>query len=212
MSHQSTPKTAAFRSLVQKAVTLHSDISTLAAAIFERDAIKARMGDCRDEAEARKHLADLMRAEETVIVKQVRDPHLQTELADLLNQTDEAFYAAQTEIKRITEDAPKEAVAAFHDLLIASQLDPEIRKVEQANPVVVNAIRPRALAGMLEDRIHEAWRAVTFSDQALGQRVETYQTALVWHDKALAAHAQVVEEDKRMVAACEAFRKVLAKG
>jgi hypothetical protein len=212
MSNQPTPKTAAFRSLVQKAVTLHSDISTLYVAIRERDAIKARMGDCRDEAEARKHLADLMRAEETVIVKQLRDPHLQTELVDLLTQTDEAFHTAQTEIKRITEDAPKEAVAAFHDLLIASQLDPEVRKVEQANPVVVHAIRPRALASKLEDRLHEAWRAVSFSDQALGGRVEAYQTALSWLDKALSAHAEVVEEDKRMVSACEAFRKVLAKG
>ncbi len=212
MSNQSTPKTAAFRSLVQKTGTLHAEISTLDAAIHDRDAIKARMADCGDEAEARKHLADLMRAEETVIIKQVRKPHLQADLVDLLTQTDEAFHLAHTEVKQITEDAPKDAVAAFHDLLIASQLDPEIRKVEQANPIVVNAIRPRALAGKLDDAIHEAWRTVSFSDQALDLRVDAFNTALAWLDKALAAHAEVVAEDKRMVAACEAFRKVLAKG
>jgi hypothetical protein len=211
MLNQSTPKTAAFRSLLQKVTTLHADICTLAAAIRDRDEIKAHMGECRDEAETRKHLGDLMRAEETVTIKQVREPRLQADLADLLTQTDDAFHLAHTEVKRITEEAPKEAVAAFQALLIASQLDPEVRKVEQANPVVVNAIRPRALAGMLEDRIHEAWRSVTFSDQAPGRRVEAYQTALAWHDKALAAHAEVIAEDKRMVAACEAFRKVLAK-
>lgn len=212
MTTISTPKTAAFRSLVQKTGTLHAEISTLDAAIRKRDEIKARMGECRDEAETRKHLGDLMRAEETVTIKQVREPRLQAELADLLTQTDDAFHLAHTEVKRITEEAPKEAVAAFHNMLIASQFDPEIRKVEQANPVVVNAIRPRALAGMLEDRIHEAWRAVTFSDQAPSRRVEAYQTALAWLDKALAAHAEVVAEDKRMTAACESFLKVLAKG
>ena len=61
MTHQPTPQIDSFRSIVQKAVTLHSEISTLDAAIRERDEIKARMGDCRDEAEARKHLATLMR-------------------------------------------------------------------------------------------------------------------------------------------------------
>jgi hypothetical protein len=86
MSNQSTPKTATFRSLVQKTGTLHAEISTLDAAIRDRDAIKARMADCGDEAEARKHLADLMRAEETVIIKQVRKPHLQADLVDLLTQ------------------------------------------------------------------------------------------------------------------------------
>jgi hypothetical protein len=212
MSNQSTPKTAAFRSLVQKTGTLHTEISTLDVAIRDRDAIKARMANCGDEAEARKHLADLMRAEETVIIKQVRKPHLQADLVDLLTQADEAFHLAHSEVKQITEDAPKDAVAAFHDLLIASQLDPEIRKVEQANPIVVNAIRPRALAGKLDDAIHEAWRAVSFSDQALDPQVDAFNTALAWLDKALAAHAEVVAEDKRMVAACEAFCKVLAKG
>jgi len=209
MTHQPTPQIDAFRSIVQKAVTLHSEISTLDAAIRERDEIKARMGDCRDEAEARKHLATLMRAEETVIVKQAREPRQQAELANLLTQTEEAFQAANTDLTRIIGDTPKQAMEAFSDLLRASQLDPEIRKVELANPVVVNAIRPRALASQQEDRMHEAWRAVASSTDSLVKRVEGFKNALAWFDKVLVAQVQIAEEDKRMVAACEAFRKVL---
>jgi len=209
MTHQPTPQIDAFRSIVQKAVTLHSEISTLDAAIRERDEIKARMGDCRDEAEARKHLATLMRAEETVIVKQAREPRQQAELANLLTQTEEAFQAANTDLTRIIGDTPKQAMEAFSDLLRASQLDPEIRKVELANPVVVNAIRPRALASQQEDRLHEAWRAVASSTDSLVKRVEGFKNALAWFDKVLVAQVQIAEEDKRMVAACEAFRKVL---
>ena len=209
MTHQPTPQIDSFRSIVQKAVTLHSEISTLDAAIRERDEIKARMGDCRDEAEARKHLATLMRAEETVIVKQAREPRQQAELANLLTQTEEAFQAANTDLTRIIGDTPKQAMAAFSDLLRASQLDPEIRKVELANPVVVNAIRPRALASQQEDRLHEAWRAVASSTDSLVKRVEGFKNALAWFDKVLVAQVQIAEEDKRMVAACEAFRKVL---
>ena len=210
MSNQSTPKIAAFRSLVQKAGTLHAEITTLDAAIRERDTIRARMCDCRDEAEARKHLGDLMRAEETVTIKQVREPRLQAELADLLTQTEEAFHAANTEITRIIEETPKQAVEAFRDLLHASQLDPENRKVEQAVPVVVNAIRPRALASLQEDRLHEAWRSVPSTTDPLAKRVEGFKSTLASFDKVLAAQVQIADEDKRMAAACEAFRKVLS--
>ncbi|MCX6877910.1 MAG: hypothetical protein NTW21_29465 [Verrucomicrobia bacterium] len=209
MTHQPTPQIDAFRTLVQKAGTLHADLSTLDGAICERDAIRARMGDCRNEAEARKLLGDLTRAEETVIVKQAREPRLQAELAAHLAETEDAFHAANTEITRLIEDTPKQAMEAFRDLLTASQLDPENRKVEQANPVVTKAIRPRALASQQEDRLHEAWRAVASSTDSLVKRVEGFKTSLAWFDKVLVAQVQIADEDKRMTAACQAFHKVL---
>jgi hypothetical protein len=212
MKHQSTPNTDAFRSLVHQAGALQTEISTLDAAIRERDAIRARMAECSDEAEARKHLGDLTRAEETVTVKEVRLPRQQAELAELLTRTEEAFHATHAEVEAIIMAAPKEAVAAFRDLLHAAQLDPEERKVEQANPVVVDAIRPHALAKLQEDTLHEAWRAVALSDAPLQKRVEGFKNSLAWFEKALVGHVEIAAEDKRMVAACEAFRKALAKG
>jgi hypothetical protein len=211
MSNHTIPKTAAFRSLVQKVGTLHAEISTLDTAIRERDAIRARIGDCRDESEARKHLGDLTRAEETVVIKQARLPRQQAELADLLTQTEEAYGEAHTEWRQIIEATPKQAAQAFRDLLHAAQLDPEVRKVELANPVVVEAIRPLALASKQHDLLHESWRETNIMSDAPDKRVAGFQNALRWLDKVEAAHAEVVAEDKRMVAACEAFRKVIAK-
>lgn len=212
MSNQSTPKTAAFRSLVQKTGTLHTEISTLDAAIRDRDAIKARMADCGDEAEARKHLADLMRAEETVTVKQARLPRQQSDLSTLVEETFDAFGEAHTEWSRIVEATPKQAERAFRELLHAAQLDPEVQKVEKANPFVVAAIRPLALASQQDDLLYEAWRAAAITSDATNKRVEGLQGALNWLDKVEAAYAGVVAEEERMVAACEAFRKVPAKG
>ena len=212
MSNHTIPKTAAFRSLVQKVGTLHAEISTLDAAIRERDAIRARIGDCIDEADARKHLGDLTRAEETVIIKQARLPRQQAELANLLNQTEEAYGEAHTEWYRIIEATPRQAAQAFRDLLHAAQLDPEHQKVEKANPVVVDAIRPLALASMQDDLLTEAWRAANITTDVAGKRVDGFQSAIKSLDKIQVAHAEVIAEDKRMVAACEAFRKVLAKG
>ena len=209
MTHQPTPQIDAFRSIVQKVGTLHADLSTLDAAIRERDAIRARMGDCRNEVEARKLLGDLTRAEETVIVKQAREPRLQAELAAHLEETEDAFHAANTAITRLIEDTPKQAMEAFRDLLTASQLAHDSRYIEQANAVVTKAIRPRALAGQQEDRLHEAWRAVASSTDSIAKRVEGFKSALVSFDKVLAAQVQIADEDKRMAAACEAFRKGL---
>ena len=210
MTHQPTPQIDALRTLVQKAGTLHADLSNLDAAIRERDAIRARMGDCRNEAEARKLLGDLTRTEETVIVKQAREPRLQAELAAHLAETEDAFHAANTEITRLIENTPKQAMEAFRDMLTASQLDHDSRNIEQANAVVTKAIRPRALSAQQEDRLHEAWRAVASSTDPLAKRVEGFKAALVLFDKVLAAHVQIADEDKRMAAACEAFRKVFA--
>jgi hypothetical protein len=212
MTQQSTPKTAAFRSLVQKLGTLHAEISTLDTAISERDAIRARIGDCQDEAEARKHLGDLNRAEETVTIKQARLPRQQAELAALLHETHEAYGEAHTEWYRIIESTPKEAAPAFRDLLHAAQFDPEQQKVEKANPVVVDAIRPLVLASKQDDLLGEAWRAANLTTDVPAKRVAGMQDAIQWLDKIQVAHVEVIAEDKRMVAACEAFRKVLAKG
>lgn len=212
MSNQSTPKTVALRSLVQKLGTLHTEISTLDTALRERDAIRARIGDCQDEAEARKHLGDLTRAEETVIIKQARLPRQQAELAALIDETLEGFNAANEEWRKIIEATPTQSAQAFRDLLHAAQLDPEVRKVELANPVVVDAIRPLALGSKQDDLRNEAWRAANLTSDAPSQRVAGLQAAIKWLDKVQAAHAEVVAEDKRMIAACEAFRKVLAKG
>jgi hypothetical protein len=111
MTTLTTPKTAAFRSRLAKAEALHTEICTLDTAIRDRDATRTRMADCCEEAEARKHLGDLMRAEETVTIKQVRDPRLQADLADLLTQTEAAHAESHAEVAAIARCAPKDALA-----------------------------------------------------------------------------------------------------
>ncbi len=105
--------------------------------------------------------------------------------------------------------ARRAAIQSVRLFLCSLIRNPEIRKVELANPVVVNAIRPRALASQQEDRLHEAWRAVASSTDSLVKRVEGFKNALARFDKVLVAQVQIAEEDKRMTAACEAFRNVL---
>jgi hypothetical protein len=154
---------------------------------------------------------DLTRAEETVIISRSASRDFQAELAAVVAQTDEEFHAALGEVNRIIRRGAKRGSGRIWRPPPGRATDPEKRKVEQANPVVVEAIRPHALAKLQEDTVHEAWRAVTLSDQPLGK--QSKPSGPPWHgfDKALAAHAEIVAEDKRMVAACDAFLKVFTK-
>ena len=76
------------------------------------------------------------------------------------------------------QGAPKQAAQAFRDLLHAAQLDSEVRKVELANPVVVDAIRPMALASKQDDLLYEAWRAASIASDDADRRVPGFQDAL----------------------------------
>ncbi|MEI7911421.1 MAG: hypothetical protein WCK77_17445 [Verrucomicrobiota bacterium] len=212
MTHQPTPKTAAFRSLVQQACTLNAEIATLDAAIRALDAIKARMGDCRDEADARKLLSELTRAEETVTIKRIREPRLKADLTELLTTAEDAFHPAHAEAGAIAAQTPKQAVSSFRDLLMVVQLDNEHAKTEKANEGAARAIKPLALARSQEDNLDSAWRAVALAGDSLDKRVEGLTTALTLLDKVLSGQGQIAAEANLLSAACEAFRKVFAKG
>ncbi len=142
---------------------------------------------------------------------QSRDPRLQAELAGLLAETESAFLESHTEVTAIVRDAPKSSLTAFLDMLRAAQFDPDKQSLEKATLIVAESIRPNELAKLQEDKLSEAWRVMSLFNAPLSKRVEGFQTALEWHEKALAAHVEIAAEDKRMTAACEAFRKVLAK-
>lgn len=208
MSKQTSPKLESFRALVQQAASIHTDISTYEAAIRDRDAIRQRMADSADEAEAHKHLDDLTRVEQSITVKKVRLPRQKGSLADILSQTTEAFLAAHPEVEALVMAASKDATAAFRHLLHAVQLDTGKRDLERANPVVIAAIRTHALAMRQEDILAEAWRAGSISIDSPPKWIERFQVALACLDKALAAHADIVAEDKRLASACAAFLEV----
>jgi len=209
MANQTTLKIDAFRSTVQQAGTLHADLSTLDAAIRERDAIRARMGDCRNEAEARKLLGDLTRAEETVIVKQAREPRLRADISGLLSGSVEICIAAFTEAKDLVTRATDTAVAGLADTLRSVQQEPEDSKTDRATNLAAQACRTRTMAVAQHDALDAAWPGSWLQSEALEKQVGAAKSAIAALDATLAALPQIEAEAKRMAAACEAFRKVL---
>ena len=209
MSNQSTPKIDSFRSIVLKAATLHAELSTLDTAIRDLDAIKTRMGDCRDEAEARKLLADLTRAEEAVTIKRIREPRLKADIDQAFTGAVEICIDAFTEADKLLTAATAESVAAFAELLRSTQPEPDAPKTEGATGLAVKAVRPNVMAMQQREALDGIWPGSSLDSDSPDLRFRGAKDALAVLDKTLANLPQIAAEAKRLTAACEAFRKVL---
>ncbi len=211
MSNQPTPKLDSFRTLVQQAQAIHAELSTLDAATRDRDAIKARMGDCRDDDEARKLLGELAKAEEVVTIKSIRAPRLQADLLALLTEAEKACNAAHSEASRALAGLPRDAAEHFHRLLREVQSETERDRRRQATEQVILGVSPLAMSDRQRTNLSAARRSVELTSELPVKRLEGLQSALTHLDRAHAAQADITDEATRLVAACDAFLKVFTK-
>lgn len=211
MKDQSTPKLDAFRSLVHQVESLHAELSTLETATSDRDAIKARIGACDDEAEARKLLGDLTRAEEAVTLKSIREPRLRDDLLAALKEAKHVFHAAQGEVGRLLTNLPDQAVSFFRQLLTSIQPGCKEVEVMKLNEKTIETIAPMDLLQRQKDKLYSAWREVEIVADNAPARVKGMRNALTLLDKVVAAQVEIATESKRLSAACTAFRKAYAK-
>ena len=211
MKDQSTPKLDVFRSLLAQAESLNEELSSLDAATRDRDAIKTRMGDCRDEDEARTLLGELAKAEEVVTIKSIRAPRLRADLVEVLTEAEKACNAARHEVSRTLTGLPRDAAAAFRKLICDVQGEAERVRSRQATEQVARGVSPLAMAEVQQGNLSSANRSVGLSSETPEKRLEGLQGALRHLDRANAAQDQILAESKRLVSACEAFLKVFTQ-
>lgn len=212
MDDHTTAKLNAFRSLVQKAGALHTELATLDTAIGDLDSIKARITDCRDEAEAHQLIAAMRRAEETVTVKRLRESRLRDELAAIVKEAEFTYFEVMTGIDAVLNDLAAAAIQPFGDLLRSLQPEEVNPKWDDANKVTLASLSPAVLVQDLLKMLREAWLSVGVVTEDPYGPAKGIRAALEITDALLARLAEVHNELKRHAAACEAFRKVLAKG
>lgn len=211
MNDQSTPKLDVFRSLLAQAESLNEELSSLDAATRDRDAIKTRMGDCRDEDEARALLGELAKAEEIVTIKRIRAPRLQADLLTLLTEAEKACNAARHEVSRTLTGLPRDAADSFRQLIREVQGESERDRRSQASDQVALGVSPLAKAESQQGKLSSANRSVGLNSEAPEKRLEGLQTALRHLDQAAATQDEILSEAKRLVSACEAFLKVFTR-
>lgn len=212
MDDHTTAKLNAFRSLAQQAGALHSELATLDDAVRDLDAIKARISDCRDEAEARQIVADLKRAEETVTVKRLRESRLRDELATKVKEAELTYFDVMTGIDAALNDLAWAAIQPFRDLLQSLQPEEDNPKRDDANKVALAALAPAVHVEDLTKLLRDAWRAIGVVTGDPYGPAKGIATALEITESLLSRIPEVHNERKRHAGACEAFRKALAKG
>ena len=211
MSKTPTPKLDVFRSLLAQAESLNEELLSHDDATRDRDAIKTRMGDCRDEDEARALLGELAKAEEVVTIKRIRAPRLQADLLTLLAEAEKACNAARHEVSRTLTDLPREAADSFRQLIREVQGEGERGRRSQATDQVALGVSPLAKAESQQGKLSSANRSVGLNSEAPEKRLEGLQTALRHLDQAAATQDEILSEAKRLVSACEAFLKVFTQ-
>jgi hypothetical protein len=212
MSDHSTPKLDAFRSLVQQVEALFAELSSLDTATRHRDAIKERISNCGDEAEARKLLGELTEAEENVTVKQIRQPRLQSDLAELLTTAERACNAAHNEATRGLVEIRQEAATAFGELLDLAQCETERRRVLRPNEDTIQALKAPTLAERLQRTLQPVHCSVGMTSVPVADRVTALRSALSVLDRGHTTKLDVAAEAARLSTACGAFQKAYTKG
>ena len=211
MSNQSTPKFDTFRALVSQAETLHAELSTLNQAAKQLEGIKTRIGDCRDEDEARQLLSEMRDAEEVVVIKQIRGKRITADLETVLADAENARQAAQSEAGAVLRHAPLEVVSAVKELVAACRHESRKPRDPRSLDDVIHTFVPMALIERLDGQLHSAIRLYYQDTEPFSGKLDMLKQAVAYLQRVHDGRAELAAESSRLVAACAAFRKSYAK-
>ncbi len=207
MSTPASPKFESFRALVSHAETLQAELSTLSEATANLEEVKARMGDCLDEDEARQLLAEMRQAEEVVVIKQIRGKRLTADLESTIADAEIARRAAQTEAAGILRHAPHKVVAAIQEMIESCQHEKGEIRDPRALGDVIQSLVPMVVARQLDEHLHSSTRLYYQDTDPLPKKVELLKQAAARLQRLHDRRDELAAESARLAAACAAFRK-----
>jgi hypothetical protein len=211
MQNQPTPEFDTLRSLVSQTETLHAELSTLTAATQHLEQIKTRMGDCRDEDEARQLLSEMRNAEEAVVIKQIRGKRIAADLETILAGAETARQAAQSEAGAFLRHAPQEVASAIKDLVETCRHESRKPRDPRSLDDVIHTLVPMAVANRLEEYLRSSIRLYCQEADPISRKLEVLQQSVSYLHRLHDGRDELTAETARIVAACAAFRKSYAK-
>ncbi len=211
MQNQPTPEFDTLRSLVSQAETLHAELSTLTAATQQLEQIKTRMGDCRDEDEARQLLSEMRNAEEAVVIKQIRGKRITADLEYVIAGAETARQAAQSEAGAVLHHAPQEVANAIKDLVETCRHESRKPRDPRSLDDVIHTLVPMAVANRLEEYLRSSSRLYCQETDPISRKLEVLQQSVAYLQHLHDGRDELTAETARVVAACAAFRKAYAR-
>ena len=211
MTTHTTPQFDSFRALVSHAETLHAELSTLNEATKQLENIKTRIGNCRDEDEARQLLSEMRNAEEAVVIKQIRGKRLTSDLQSLLANAEKARQAAQSEAGAVLRQAPQQVVHAVKELVECCRHESRKPRDPRSLDDVIHTLVPMAVANRLEESLRSSSRLYCQENDPVSRKLEVLQQSGTYLQHFHDGRDELSAESARLVAACAAFRKAYNK-
>jgi hypothetical protein len=211
MNSITAPQFEAFRALVSHAETLHAELSTLNEATRQLEDIKTRIGNCRDEDEARQLLSEMRNAEELVVIKQIRGKRLTADLESVIADAETARQAAQSEAGALLRQAPLGVVSAVEDLVETCRHESRKPRDPRSLDDVIQIFLPMPVANRLDECIRSSSRLYCQDNDPISRKLEVLQQSIAYLQRFHDGRDELAAESARLVAACAAFRKAYAK-
>jgi hypothetical protein len=211
MTTHTTPQFDSFSALVSNAETLHAELSTLTAATQQLEQIKTRMGDCRDEDEARQLLSEMRNAEEAVVIKQIRGKRITADLESVIAGAETARQTAQSEAGAVLRQAPQQVVHAVNELVESCRHESRKPRDPRSLDDVIQTFVPMAVANRLDECIRSSSRLYCQDNDPISRKLEVLQQSVAYLQHFHDGRDELTAETARIVAACAAFRKAYAK-
>jgi hypothetical protein len=211
MSTITTPQFDSFRALVSHAETLHSELSTLTDATKQLEDIKIRIGECRDEDEARQLLSEMRNAEEAVVIKQIRGKRLTADLETIIADAEKARQAAQSEAGAVIRQAPQQVVHAISELVESCRHQSRKPRDPRSLDDVIQTFVPMAVANRLDECIRSSSRLYCQENDPISRKLGVLQQSVAYLQRFHDGRDELAAESARLVTACAAFRKAYAK-
>ncbi|RYE44142.1 MAG: hypothetical protein EOP21_07300 [Hyphomicrobiales bacterium] len=190
---------------------MHAELSTLTDATKQLERIKTRIGDCRDEDEARQLLSEMRDAEEAVVIKQIRGKRIAADLESVIADAETARQAAQSEAAAYLRHAPQEVAGAITDMIETCRHESRKPRDPRSLDDVIHTLVPMAVAHRLEEHLRTSIRLYCQETDPTSRKLEVLQQSvsslLRLHD----GRDELAAETARIAAACAAFRKAYAK-
>jgi hypothetical protein len=211
MKHQSIPQFESFRALVAQAESIQSELSTIEVATTQLDEVKRRMAACLDESEARHLLDELRKAEEVVLIKEIRGKRLTADLEAVITEAGQARRAALSEANALIYNVPNEVAAEFKFLLDTCKHQNGRLSNSRSPEDVTKTLTPMVLCTHL-DNMRRSASSGSYQDQdPLSRKLDILKQSLARLEAVHTSREELAVEVARFNAACAAFRKTYAK-
>ena len=192
------PKFEEFRALVAQAESIQEELATISEATTQLNEVKRRIGECLDETQASKLLAELRQAEELVLIKEIRSKRLTADLESLIKDAEQARRAARSEASSCLAQIPTQITDEFGSMLKPCQYENARLRDSRSLDDVVQTLNPMVIAERLVNHCRDSSGGYYQEHDPLERKMEVLKQSVARLQKLHDGREELAAESARL--------------